>query len=246
MKNIHNNTEREFMVCAEQQNKSDENKSKVLVVDDHPIVREGLADLINKEQDIVVCGWAKDIPQTIKAIKNLKPDVVTVDISLEDASGLELIKEIKTRFPGLPVLALSMHQESFYAERAIRAGAKGYITKQEATKKVIMAIREVLDGRLYLSERMKEKLLYSLIGNNVPDAGSSPIDRLTDRELEVFSLLGQGRGTRQIAEQLCLSAKTIETYRSRIKEKLNLNSGSELLRHAFQWVNMQDKSDSSN
>ena len=227
------------MVRAEQQNSSNEDRRKILVVDDHPIVREGLADLINKEKDIVVCGWAENIPQTIKAIKNLKPDVVTVDISLGDASGLELIKDIKTRFPSLPILALSMHQESFYAERAIRAGAKGYITKQEATKKVIMAIRQVLDGRLYLSEKMKEKMLRSLLGDNGSGAGTSPIDRLTDRELEVFSLLGQGRGTRQIAEQLCLSIKTIETYRSRIKEKLNISSSSELLLYAFQWTNRQ-------
>jgi DNA-binding NarL/FixJ family response regulator len=229
------------MVPAEQQNKSNENRRKILVVDDHPIVRDGLADLINKEKDIVVCGWAEDIPQTIKAIKNLNPDVVTVDISLGDASGLELIKDIKTRFPSLPILALSMHQESLYAERAIRAGAKGYITKQEATKKVITAIRQVLDGRLYLSEKMKEKVLRSLLGGNGSGAGTSPIERLTDRELDVFSLLGQGRGTRQIAEQLCLSIKTIETYRSRIKEKLNISSSSELLLYAFQWANRQGK-----
>ncbi len=229
------------MVCAAQQNKSGENKKKVLVVDDHPIVREGLADLINKEKDLEVCGCAKDVPQTIEAIKKLDPDVVTVDISLEDASGLELIKDIKTQFPGLPLLALSMHPESFYAERAVRAGAKGYITKQEATKNVITAIRKVLSGGLYLSEQMKEKLLHSLVGDGESDAAASPIDRLTDRELEVFSLLGQGRGTRQIADQLCLSVKTIETYRSRIKEKLSLSSGSELLQSAFQWANRQDK-----
>lgn len=229
------------MVCAERQNVSNDNRRKVLIVDDHPLVREGLTDLINKEKDIVVCGWAKDIPQTIKAIEKLKPDVVTVDISLEKASGLDLMKDIKARFPGLPVLALSMHQESIFAERSIRAGAKGYITKQEATKKVITAIRKVLEGRLYLSETMKEKLVYSLIGNKDSDTGSSLTDRLTDRELEVFRLIGQGKATRQIAEQLCLSAKTIETYRSRIKEKLNLSSGSELLRCAFQWASRQDE-----
>jgi len=238
MKKIRN-LERESMVRVEPQNESNENRRKVLVVDDHPIVREGLADLINKEKDIAVCGWAEDIPNTIKAIKKLKPDVVTVDISLRGVSGLELIKDIRTHFPSLPILALSMHQESLYAERAIRAGAKGYITKEEATKKVITAIRQVLDGRLYLSEKMKEKVLHSLLGDKGSRAGASPIDRLTDRELEVFSLLGQGRGTRQIAEQLCLSVKTIETYRSRIKEKLSLNSASELLLYAFQWANRQ-------
>ena len=229
------------MMCAQLKNGPDGTKKKVLVVDDHPIVREGLADLINKENDIAVCGCAQDIPQTLKAIEQLQPDIVTVDISLEHASGLEFIEDIKARFPGLPVLALSMHQESVYAERAIRAGAKGYITKQQATKKVIMAIRQILDGQLYLSEAMKDKLVSSLVGDNKRDAGRSPMDRLTNRELQVFSLLGQGKGTRQIAEQLYLSVKTVETYRSRIKEKLNLSSGSELLQRAFQWVSNEHK-----
>lgn len=229
------------MACAETQNVSVGNRKKVLIVDDHPIFREGLADLINRQEDMEVCGMAKDVPHTLKALEKLRPDVVTVDISLQDVSGLELMKDIRVRFPDLPMLALSMHQESFYAERAIRAGAKGYITKQEASKKVIAAIRKVLEGRLYLSDRMKEELLYSMIGDNGHDAASSPIDRLTDRELEVFQMIGQGKGTTQIAEQLCLSAKTIETYRSRIKEKLSLKSGSELMRCAFQWASSQDK-----
>jgi len=229
------------MVCAEKQDASGGNRKKVLIVDDHPIFREGLADLINRQEDMEVCGMAKDVPRTLKALEKFRPDIVTVDISLQDASGLELMKDIKNRFPGLPMLALSMHQESFYAERAIRAGAKGYITKQEASKKVIAAIRKVLEGRLYLSDQMKEELLCSMIGDNGSDAASSPMDRLTDRELEVFQLIGQGKGTTQIADQLCLSAKTIETYRSRIKEKLNLKTGSELMRCAFQWASRQDK-----
>jgi DNA-binding NarL/FixJ family response regulator len=222
------------------QDKTDENKAKIIIVDDHPIVREGLADLINKEKDLVVCGQAEDAPQTMKAIRALKPDMVTVDISLKETSGLELIKDIKVQYPDLPVLALSMHKESLYAERALRAGAKGYITKQEATKKVVMAIRKVLNGGLYFSDRMAEKFVHKLVGAK-PEVGASPIERLTDRELEVFSLLGQGHGTRQISEQLHLSVKTVETYRARIKEKLNLTSASELLQHAFQWVNSQDK-----
>ena len=230
-----------FTVCSVRQEETENNRKKILIIDDHPIVIEGLTDLINKEVDIEVCGCAKDIPQAIKAVKKLNPDLVTIDISLENTSGLDLIKEIKTRFPDVPMLALSMHDESLYAQRALKAGAKGYITKQEATKKVITAIRKVLEGRLYLSETMKDKLVYCLIGNDQPDELSSPIDCLTDRELEVFSLLGQGKATRQIAEHLCLSVKTIETYRSRIKEKLNLSSGSELLRCAFQWVSRQDK-----
>jgi len=230
------------MVSEKRQNKSDNiAKKKVLVIDDHPIVREGLTYLIDEEEDIVVCGSAENIPEAIKAIKNLKPDVVTVDISLEDASGLELIKEISGQFPGLPILALSIHPECFYAERAIRAGAKGYITKQEATQKVVMAIREVLAGRMYLSQEMNNKLLSGFVGDSKSDFETSPIDRLTDRELEVFSLLGQGKGTREVAERLCVSVKTIETYRLRIKEKLHIDTNSELLQHAFQWVNEQDK-----
>jgi DNA-binding NarL/FixJ family response regulator len=230
------------MISEKRQNKSDKiAKKKVLVIDDHPIVREGLTYLIDEEKDIVVCGSAENIPEAIKAIKNLKPDVVTVDISLEDASGLELIKEISGQFPDLPVLALSIHPECFYAERAIRAGAKGYITKQEATQKVVMAIREVLAGRMYLSQEMNNKLLSGLVGDNKSDFKTSPIDRLTDRELEVFGLLGQGKGTREVAERLCVSVKTIETYRLRIKEKLHIDTSSELLQHAFQWVNEQDK-----
>ncbi len=232
------------MACAERQNEPKGRRWKVLVVDDHPIVREGLADLINKEKDLVVCGWAQDIPRTIKAIKNLNPDVVTVDISLGDADGLELIKDIKTQFPDVPVLALSMHQEPSYAERAIRAGAKGYITKKEATKSVILAIRRVLDDGLYLSEEMKDKLLYSVVGYSASGGGDSPVDRLTDRELEVFSLLGEGKATREIAERLCLSVKTVETYRARIKEKLHLTSGPKLLQQAFAWAHGRDKSDS--
>lgn len=231
------------MVSTEPQSRSNERKSKVLVVDDHPIIREGLADLINKEKDLTVCGWAEDIPQALEAIRKLQPDVVTVDISLKGTSGLDLIKHIKAQFPNLPVLTLSVHEESFYAERAIRAGAKGYITKQEATRKVIMAIRQVLDGRLYLSEEMKEKLLHVLVGDRSSEAGTSRVGSLTDRELEVFGLLGQGKGTRQIAERLFLSVKTVETYRSRIKEKLGLTCASELLLQAFQWVNLQQQED---
>ncbi len=232
------------MVAAKHTDKEGERKKQVLVIDDHPIVREGLADLINKEADISVCGCAKDIPDAIHAIEHLKPDIVTVDISLERSSGLELIKDIKARFPGLPMLALSMHQESFYAERAIRAGAKGYITKHEATKQVITAIRAVLEGRLYLSDKMKNELLSTLIHRGDSDEEESPVGDLTDRELEVFSLLGQGKGTRQIAEQFSVSVKTIETYRSRIKEKLNISNGSELLLRAFQWMNRDRAQDS--
>jgi len=226
------------MVSTNRQVKSNViEKRKVLVVDDHPVLREGLTYLIDDQQDMMVCGTSEDIPEAIRAIQSLKPDIVTVDISLKEASGLDLIKDIKAQFPGLPVLALSVHPEQFYAERAIRAGAKGYITKREDTEEIIAAIREVLDGGIYLSGRMTKKLLHGLVGSNKSDLETSPVDRLTDRELEVFTLLGQGRSTRQIAEHLHVSIKTVETYRLRITAKLNLDNASELLQSAFQWAN---------
>ncbi len=228
------------MPAEKRQDTSDSDKAKIVIVDDHPIVREGLADLINKEDDLVVCGEAEDGHRAMEVISELEPDIAIVDISLQDTSGLELIKDIKVQYPSLPVLTLSMHEESLYAERALRAGAKGYIMKREATANVVMAIRKVLSGQVYLSERMATKLVDKLVGSK-PEECSSWIERLTDRELEVFSLLGEGNGTRQISERLHLSVKTIETYRSRIKEKLNLKSGPELLQHAFQWVNRRDK-----
>ena len=222
------------------QDKSDKNKSRIVIVDDHPIVREGLSDLINKEDDLAVCGEAEDGQGAMAVIRELEPDIAIVDISLQETSGLELIKDLKVQHPSMPVLALSMYEESLYAERVLRAGAKGYIMKREATKNVVVAIRKVLSGQLYLSEKMAITLVDKLVGGKA-DASASPIDRLTDRELEVFSMLGHGKGTRQISERLHLSVKTIETYRSRIKEKLNLASGSELLQHAFQWVNSRGK-----
>lgn len=228
------------MVSEQPRDKIDGNKARILIVDDHPLVREGLADLVNKEKDLVVCGQAEDAYQAMEAIRELKPDMAIVDISLKETSGLELIKDIKIQHPSMPILTLSMHEESVYAERALRAGAKGYIMKREATKKVVTAIRKVLRGQLYLSEKMTTRLVRKFVDGK-PEAGTSPIDRLTDRELEVFCLLGRGNGTRQISEQLHLSVKTIETYRSRIKEKLNLTSASELLQHAFQWVNIEGK-----
>lgn len=222
------------------QDKSGKNKSRIVIVDDHPIVREGLSDLINKEDDLAVCGEAEDGQGAMAVIRELEPDIAIVDISLQETSGLELIKDLKVQHPSMPVLALSMYEESLYAERVLRAGAKGYIMKREATKNVVLAIRKVLSGQLYLSEKMAITLVDKLVGGKA-DASGSSIDRLTDRELEVFSMLGHGKGTRQISERLHLSVKTIETYRSRIKEKLNLASGSELLQHAFQWINSRGK-----
>lgn len=227
-------------MCAKEHAKLTRRRKQVLIVDDHPLVREGLTDLINKEGDLCVCGTAEDMPEAIGAIKSLKPDVVTVDISLGDSSGLELMEYIRVQFPDLPTLALSMHEESSYAKRAIKAGAKGYVTKREATKTIVVAIRKVLERRCYLSEEMSEELLSSLFNNHGSDTGHSPTDQLTDREMEVFCLLGHGKGTREIAEQLYLSVKTIQTYRSRIKEKLHLETSSQLLQHAFKWTSAQE------
>lgn len=228
------------MVRKKQQSETSESKTKIVIVDDHPIVRQGLAELINHEDDLVVCGQAEEAPEAMGVIKAIKPDMVIVDILLKETSGMELIKDIKARYPNLAVLALSMHDESLYAERALRAGAKGYIMKAEATEKVIGAIRKILSGDIYLSEPIAAKLIHKLVVGRT-EVGASAIDHLSDRELEVFRLIGQGYGTRQIAEKLHLSVKTIETYRAHIKEKLNLSDAAELLQYAIQWVSSQDK-----
>ncbi len=228
------------MARANCKDKKNRTKARIIVVDDHPIVSQGLSDLIHRENDLMVCAQAEHAAQAIEAIGNLKPDLVIVDISLKEISGLELIKDIRSRFRKIPVLALSMHPESLYAERALRAGAKGYIMKQEPIKEIIGAIRKILDGSLYLSDVMMQKMVYKQV-NVKADAGQPISDCLSDRELEVFGLLGRGYGTHQIADKLILSIKTIETYRSRIKEKLNFESASELLQHAFQWVNQDDQ-----
>ncbi len=215
-------------------------KTKVLIVDDHPIIRQGLSELINSEPDLIVCGHAEDAPEALEQIKESAPDMVIVDISLKETSGMELTKDIKAQYPNLPVLALSMHDEALYAERMLRAGAKGYIMKAEATENVITAIRKILSGQIYVSDKMAAKMVRKLVGGS-PDVGASAIERLSDRELEVFRMIGQGFGTRQIAERLHLSIKTIETYREHIKEKLNLADASELLQYAIQWTHSQDK-----
>jgi len=217
-----------------------QNMVKVIIVDDHPIVRRGLIELINHEKDLVVCGQAEDAPQALKAIRTLKPHIVIVDISLKETNGVELIKDIKVQYPSLPVLALSMHDEFLYAERCLRAGAKGYIMKQQATEKVVTAIRKVLNGQVYLSDKMEAKMMCKLVRGG-PQIGASPIEQLSDRELEVFLLLGQGHGTRRIAEKLHLSIKTIETYRAHIKEKLNLACATELLQYAIQWASSRGR-----
>ncbi len=213
-------------------------KRTVLIVDDHPIVRQGLAQLINQEQDLEVCGQAEDAHEAMQAIHSLHPDMVIVDISLKDTSGMDLIKDLKVQHPDLPVLTLSMHDEAVYGERALRAGARGYIMKQEATEKVVTAIRRVLAGELYVSDGMAAKMVSKIVGGGARKAGS-PIDCLSDRELEVFRLIGEGFSTREMAEKLHLSVKTIETYRAHIKDKLGFEDANELLRSAIQWVNTE-------
>jgi DNA-binding NarL/FixJ family response regulator len=209
-------------------------KNKVLVVDDHPIVRKGLALLINRESDLMVCGEAEDAQAAVHALAASKPDILVVDISLNGPDGLDLLKDIRARYPDLPVLILSMHDESIYAERALRAGAQGYIMKQEATEKVLVALRRILSHEIYVSERIANRMLQRYIGN--PTAGGPfSIANLTDRELEVFRLIGEGHSTRQIAEELHISVKTVESYQAHIKEKLSLRSARELVQHAIEW-----------
>jgi DNA-binding NarL/FixJ family response regulator len=210
-------------------------KTRVFVVDDHPIVRQGLAQLINREADLTVCGEAEDARTALDAIVPLKPDILIVDVSLEGPDGIELLKTIRSRDSKLPVLILSMHDESLYAERALRAGANGYIMKQEATDRVLIAIRQILDGEVYVSDRMAQKMMHQFIGRP-GGAKRSTMEELTDRELEVFRLIGQGHGTRQIAEELHLSVKTVESYYAHIKDKLTLRNARELVQRAVQWL----------
>jgi DNA-binding NarL/FixJ family response regulator len=212
-----------------------EKKSRVLLVDDHPIVRQGLALLIDRETDLCVCGEADGAHAAFNAIATLRPDMVVLDISLNGPDGLDVLKEIRTKTTNLPVLILSMHDESIYAERAMRAGANGYIMKQEATEKVLVAIRRILQGDVYLSDRLTNTMLQQFVRGGSPAKGS-PLVNLTDRELEVFRLIGEGHGTRQIAEELHLSVKTIESYQAHIKEKLALRNARELVQHAIEWA----------
>jgi DNA-binding NarL/FixJ family response regulator len=207
-------------------------KKKVFIVDDHPVVRQGLAAFINGEDDFTVCGDAEDAETAIRRISSLEPDIIIADLSLKGTGGIELTSAIKARF-NIPVLVLSMHDENFYAERAIRAGARGYIMKKESMEVVIKALRDILDGRVYVSNELKERLLGRLLAST--DANQSPLDCLTNREMEVFQLIGGGLSNRHIAQKLSLSVKTVETYRSRIIEKLRLKDSGELVQYAVQW-----------
>ena len=207
---------------------------RVFLVDDHPLVREWLTNLINQQPGLKVCGEAESGPEAREKILALRPDVAIVDITLKDSSGIELIKDLKQGCPEVAVLVLSMHEEAHYAERALRAGARGYIMKRETTKKVIAAISQVLEGKLCVSEALAAAMATQFVQGKTL-ATRSPVEQLSDRELEVFELLGQGRTTRQIAETLRVSLKTVQAYCARAKEKLNLGSATELLREAVRW-----------
>jgi DNA-binding NarL/FixJ family response regulator len=213
----------------------EDTRTRILLVDDHAVVRYGIAQLINRQADLVVCGEEENASNALSAIGKLKPDLVIADISLKDSSGLELMRNIKAQYSGLPVLVVSAHDESIYAEIAFRAGALGYLMKQEALDKIISAIRRVLSGNIYVSEALAAKMLQQQIRGKT-DIQESPVKGLSDRELEVFQLIGQWKKTSEIAQELHLSVKTIEYYREQIKRKLNLKNSAELTQHATAWV----------
>ena len=210
------------------------NISRIVVIDDHPILRQGLVQLIDEQEDFEVVGQTDETKKAISLVQQSKPDAIVLDVSLKGSSGIEAAKDIKTIFPQVKILVLSMHDENIYAARALKAGAAGYIMKQEPPDKVIAALRKVLSGEVSVSERYGARLL-SNFATGRGDAASSPVDLLSDRELEVFSLIGNGFGTRDIAQRLNLSVKTIESHRAHIKEKMNLESATELVHYAIQW-----------
>lgn len=210
-------------------------RSQILLVDDHPMVRERLAEIINREADLYVCGEAEDRHEALQAVEARQPDLVIVDLTLKNSDGLELIKDIHSQWASLRMLVVSMHDESLYAERVLRAGALGYITKQEATRNILLAIRRVLAGSVYLNERIATHILTRLTTRNGVIA-ITPAEVLADRELQVFELTGRGLNTREIASRLHIAAKTVETYRARIRAKLNLEDRGELLRSAISWT----------
>jgi DNA-binding NarL/FixJ family response regulator len=213
-------------------------RKRVLLVDDHAVVRFGIAQLINRQPDLVVCGEEEDASRALTAIETLKPDLVIADISLKDSSGLELMRNIKASHPRLPVLVVSAHDENIYAEIAFRAGALGYLMKQSALEQIPAAIRRVLEGNIYVSDALAARMLQQQVRGQTP-ASESPVQRLSDRELEVFQFIGRWKRTKEIAAELHLSVKTVEYYREQIKKKLNLRSGAELTRHATAWVQRQ-------
>jgi DNA-binding NarL/FixJ family response regulator len=209
-------------------------KSRVLIVDDHPIVRQGLRRLIEQEEDLTVCGEAETTREAKSAIRELRPDVVIVDISLKQGDGIELVKDARAHYPTLPLLVLSMHDESIYAERMLSAGANGYIMKQAASDQFLVALRRVLEGGIYVSEVVGNSMIQKFASGGAY-ISANPIDRLSNRELQILHMIGRGLSTRQAAEALNLSVKTVESHRQRIKRKLNLSTGSQLVQYAVNW-----------
>jgi DNA-binding NarL/FixJ family response regulator len=212
-------------------------RKKIFIVDDHPMMREGLAQLIAQQGDLIVCGEADDAGTALNQIEKLKPDLALVDITLRSTNGLELMKDLRIRVPAVAILVISMHDESLYAERVLRAGGRGYIMKQEGGKKLMEAIRHVLSGKTYVSEKISARILDIFSGR--PSENASPVERLTDREFEVFQLIGRGLSTKGIAVKLGVSAKTVEVHRVNIKEKLDIGTAPELIRFAVRWIESQ-------
>ncbi len=213
-------------------------KTHILIVDDHPMMREGLAQLIGNQPDMAVCGQAGDAREGLEKVKLLKPNLVLVDIALPGRNGLELIKDIQALEAGVSVLVLSMHDESLYAERVLRAGGRGYVMKQEGGKKIMEAIRQIAAGQIFLSEKMSAKILEIFSGRR-PEEGHSPVETLTDREFQIFQSIGRGLETKDLAKELNVSPKTIEVHRANIKAKLRVKSMSELIRYAVRWVDSE-------
>ncbi len=222
-------------MTAKKSQKAPPDRKRVFIVDDHPIMRQGLTLLINQEPDLTVCGEAEDGLSAFDQVNKLRPDILLADITMPGKSGLELIKDIQATQPGLPVLVISMHEESLYAERVLRAGGRGYVMKQEGGKKLVQAIHQVLAGQIYVSEKMSSRILEIFSGRR-STSGDSVTSKLTDREFEIFQLIGQGRGTSEIAKELHVSIKTVEAHRGNIKQKLGLKTATELVREAVRWV----------
>ncbi|HUA68159.1 MAG TPA: response regulator transcription factor [Candidatus Saccharimonadales bacterium] len=215
--------------------KNQSSRKRLLIVDDHPMMRTGLAQLIDNEGDLKVCAEADNAAQALDAAVGQKLDLILLDISLPDKNGLELIKDIRALKPTLPILVVSMHDEALYAERVLRAGGRGYIMKQEGGKKLLGAIRQVLSGQIYVSDKISAGILETFSGRPI-EAAAFPVQQLSDREFEVFQLIGQGKGTREIADHLHLSVKTVEVHRLNIKKKLKLKTATDLVRHAVRWL----------
>src|SRR5215212_7984116 len=212
-------------------------KKKIFIVDDHPMMRDGLAQMIANEPDLSLCGEAENASEALEKIEKLRPDLALVDITLRSGSGLELIKDLQTRLPTVAVLVISMHDESLYAERVLRAGGRGYIMKQEGGKKLMEAIRQVLNGQTYISPKISAKIVDAFTGRR--SESSSAVEALTDREFEVFQLIGGGLSTKEIADKLHVSPKTVEVHRVNMKQKLNVATAPELIRFAVRWVESQ-------